>query len=74
MLSLFKLTFEAFRLKTSNDHDAEADLPQDDERAKIPVWTLASEPSRAYIRETNNELETSAMMSGHSKKSLEIGA
>ncbi|KAL8792285.1 MAG: hypothetical protein Q9195_005164 [Heterodermia aff. obscurata] len=63
----------AFRLKTSNEDDAEAELPQDDERAKIPVWTLASEPSRAYIRETNNELETSAMMSGHSKKSFNIG-
>ena len=63
----------AFRLKTSNEDDAEPDLPQDDERAKIPVWTLSKEPSRAYIHETNTELETSAMMSGHSKKSLEVG-
>lgn len=70
---MFELMFKAFRLKTSNEDDAEADLPQDDERAKIPVWTLASEPSRAYIRETNNELETSATLSGHSKKSFNIG-
>lgn len=63
----------AFRLKTSNEDDSEVDLPQEDERAKIPVWTLASNPSRAYIRETNSEFETSAMMSGYSKKSFDIG-
>ncbi|MCJ1264760.1 hypothetical protein MMC22_004635 [Lobaria immixta] len=63
----------AFRLKTSNEDDAEPDLPQDDEKAKIPVWTLSKDPSRTYIHETNTELETSAMISGHSKKSLEVG-
>ncbi|KAL8824195.1 MAG: hypothetical protein Q9191_005227 [Dirinaria sp. TL-2023a] len=71
--SLFTLKFEAFRLKNSNEDDAEVNLPQDDERAKIPVWTLASNPSRAYIRETNSEFETSAMMSGYSKKSFDVG-
>ncbi len=73
MISTPPKTVTAFRLRDSGEEDAETHLPQDDEKAKIPVWSLSQRLSHTYLVETASELETSAIMSGHSKKSWEVG-
>lgn len=63
----------AFRIRDSNEDDAELPLPQDDEKAKIPTWSLSTKPSRTHMIETNYELEKSAVESSNSKESFDIG-
>lgn len=63
----------AFRIRDSSEDDAESPLPQNDEKARIPTWSLSTKPSRTYMIETNYELENSAVESSHSKKSWDVG-
>ena len=62
----------AIRLRDFSKDDAGPDLPQDDEKGKIPVWPLSQEPSHTYLEEINSELETSASTKGHLRKSWEV--
>jgi hypothetical protein len=68
-----KAPLAAFRIRDAREDDAELPMPLDDDRAKIPTWSLSTAPGRTYMVETSYGLEQSAVESAHSKKSWDIG-